>query len=224
MRWLRPPSPLRSSRLVLPSPATRSGRTPGRRVSGAKYNITHADAEWTGLLARSGSLPSYPPFLTRYFPVSATSCGGRRAGAPLRSSSSRCRERSRRPCTSPSSSSRRSGCPSCNAATRSRGSQSVAHRAANLSPSLATHCPPFSETGRCLSRAGCLTTAGVLCVGFGAFINGNKRLAQSMMRARVAAQFATIVAMGVATKYYSDVEAAKEPTKPKAATPGPAVV
>ena len=104
------------------------------------------------------------------------------------------------------------------------GPNRSAHRAANLSPSLATHCPPFSETGRCLSRAGCLTTAGVLCVGFGAFINGNKRLAQSMMRARVAAQFATIVAMGVATKYYSDVEAAKEPTKPKAATPGPAVV
>ena len=29
--------------------------------------------------------------------------------------------------------------------------------------------------------AGCLTTAGVLCVGFGAFISGNKVLAQNMM-------------------------------------------
>ena len=46
--------------------------------------------------------------------------------------------------------------------------------------------------------AGCLTTTGVLCIGFGAFINGNKALAQNMMRARVAAQGATVVAMVVA--------------------------
>mmetsp|Transcript_31618 Transcript_31618/g.71430 ORF Transcript_31618/g.71430 Transcript_31618/m.71430 type:complete len:97 (+) Transcript_31618:51-341(+) len=42
---------------------------------------------------------------------------------------------------------------------------------------------------------GALTTAGVLCVGFGAFINGNKVLAQNMLRARVAAQAATVAAM-----------------------------
>jgi len=42
---------------------------------------------------------------------------------------------------------------------------------------------------------GCLTTVGVLSVGFGAFIGGNKVLAQYMMRARVAAQGATVVAM-----------------------------
>ena len=133
--------------------------------------------------------------------------------------------------------------------------------------------------------AGCLTTAGVLCVGFGAFISGNKVLAQNMMRARmsktswlsprpagapeasssarscsrlpralaslrqsaawvslagyiglvfrrrrarVAAQFATIVVMGAATKYSLDSDAtaaaAAEATKPKATVPGPAVV
>jgi len=44
---------------------------------------------------------------------------------------------------------------------------------------------------------GCLTTAGVLSVGFGAFIAGNKVLAQYMMRARVFAQGATVVAMVV---------------------------
>mmetsp|Transcript_13181 Transcript_13181/g.31071 ORF Transcript_13181/g.31071 Transcript_13181/m.31071 type:complete len:112 (+) Transcript_13181:41-376(+) len=75
---------------------------------------------------------------------------------------------------------------------------------------------------------GCLTTAGVLCVGFGAFISGNKVLAQNMMRARVAAQFATIVVMGAATKYSLDSDAtaaaAAEATKPKATVPGPAVV
>ena len=131
--------------------------------------------------------------------------------------------------------------------------------------------------------AGCLTTAGVLCVGFGAFISGNKVLAQNMMhartsktklaqasaswlskgslsapdhasgcprlrpasanqlplagyiglvfrrrRARVAAQFATIVVMGAATKYSLDSDAtaaaAAEATKTQAAVPGPAVV
>ena len=132
--------------------------------------------------------------------------------------------------------------------------------------------------------AGCLTTAGVLCVGFGAFISGNKVLAQNMMhartsktswlsprpaapeasssarscsrlpralaslrqsaawvslagyiglvfrrrRARVAAQFATIVVMGAATKYSLDSDAtaaaAAEATKMKATVPGPAVV
>ena len=46
-------------------------------------------------------------------------------------------------------------------------------------------------------HAGCLTTAGVLTVGFGAFIAGNQVLAQYMMRARVAAQGATVVAMVV---------------------------
>ncbi|KAL1530308.1 hypothetical protein AB1Y20_001218 [Prymnesium parvum] len=45
---------------------------------------------------------------------------------------------------------------------------------------------------------GCITTVSVLCVGFGAFINGNKVLAQHMMRARVAAQGATVVIMIVA--------------------------
>ena len=34
---------------------------------------------------------------------------------------------------------------------------------------------------------GALTTVSVLCVGFGAFVSGNKKLAQNMMRARVAA-------------------------------------
>jgi hypothetical protein len=42
---------------------------------------------------------------------------------------------------------------------------------------------------------GCGTTVLVLSVGFGAFVNGNKALAQTMMRARVGAQFATIAAM-----------------------------
>lgn len=46
---------------------------------------------------------------------------------------------------------------------------------------------------------GCLTTAGVLCIGFGAFIRGNKLLAQQMMRARVAAQGATVIAMAVSS-------------------------
>ena len=45
------------------------------------------------------------------------------------------------------------------------------------------------------SPTGALTTCGVLCVGFGAFINGNKALAQNMMRARVAAQGLTVLAM-----------------------------
>lgn len=39
---------------------------------------------------------------------------------------------------------------------------------------------------------GCGTTVAVLSVGLGAFVSGNKVLAQHMMRARVAAQFATI--------------------------------
>ena len=65
------------------------------------------------------------------------------------------------------------------------GPNRSAHRA--VGPSL--HSPPtapprFSQTGRVLSVAGCLTTAGVLCVGFGAFISGNKVLAQNMMHAR----------------------------------------
>lgn len=42
------------------------------------------------------------------------------------------------------------------------------------------------------------TTVLVLSVGLGAFVQGNKVLAQQMMRARVAAQFATIGAMVVA--------------------------
>ena len=46
-----------------------------------------------------------------------------------------------------------------------------------------------------LALVGALTTCGVLCVGFGAFINGNKALAQNMMRARVAAQGLTVLAM-----------------------------
>ena len=41
----------------------------------------------------------------------------------------------------------------------------------------------------------------MLCIGFGAFINGNKALAQNMMRARVAFQGLTILAMGVASTY-----------------------
>jgi len=42
------------------------------------------------------------------------------------------------------------------------------------------------------------TTVLVLSVGLGAFVQGNKVLAQQMMRARVAAQFATIGAMVIA--------------------------
>ena len=49
--------------------------------------------------------------------------------------------------------------------------------------------------------AGCLSTAGVLCVGFGAFINGNKALAQNMMRARVMFQGLTVLGMGIATSW-----------------------
>ena len=45
---------------------------------------------------------------------------------------------------------------------------------------------------------GCGATVLVLSVGLGAFVNGNKVLAQHMMRARVAAQFATVAAMVVA--------------------------
>ena len=57
-----------------------------------------------------------------------------------------------------------------------------AHRAVDPSLRLPPTAPPrSSQTGRVLSVAGCLTTAGVLCVGFGAFISGNKVLAQNMM-------------------------------------------
>ena len=42
------------------------------------------------------------------------------------------------------------------------------------------------------------TTCLVLSVGLGAFVQGNKVLAQQMMRARVLAQFATVAAMVVA--------------------------
>ena len=41
-------------------------------------------------------------------------------------------------------------------------------------------------------------TVLALSVGLGAFVQGNKVMAQQMMRARVAAQFATIGAMVVA--------------------------
>ena len=41
-------------------------------------------------------------------------------------------------------------------------------------------------------------TVLALSVGLGAFVQGNKVLSQQMMRARVAAQFATIAAMVVA--------------------------
>ena len=63
-----------------------------------------------------------------------------------------------------------------------------------------TPCPHWPEPVLpqclpCTRHAGALTTAGVLCVGFGAFINGNKVLAQNMLRARVAAQAATVAAM-----------------------------
>ena len=164
------------------------------------------------------------------------------------------------------------------------GPNRSAHRAVEPSLRLPPTAPhSSSQTGRVLSVAGCLTTAGVLCVGFGAFISGNKVLAQNMMcapdvenklahpsaswrsggssqrqitrqatpgsgqprpigrlggsgllyrpsfrrrRARVAAQFATIVVMGAATKYSldSDATAAAEATKPTPAVPGPAVV
>ena len=53
---------------------------------------------------------------------------------------------------------------------------------------------PFTFYKHILS-SGCLTTAGVLSVGFAGFVNGNKVLAQNMMRARVVAQFATVLAM-----------------------------
>ena len=48
---------------------------------------------------------------------------------------------------------------------------------------------------------GALTTVSVLCVGFGAFVSGNKKLAQNMMRARVAAQGMTILSMFTATYF-----------------------
>lgn len=63
----------------------------------------------------------------------------------------------------------------------------------------------------------------MLCIGFGAFINGNKVLAQNMMRARVAAQFGTIAVMGAAAKGYFGSEPSKEATTPNA-EPKPAVV
>ena len=51
-----------------------------------------------------------------------------------------------------------------------------------VEPALATQCPsPLLSDWRALSVAGCLTTAAVLSVGFGAFISGNKVLAQNMM-------------------------------------------
>ena len=111
---------------------------------------------------------------------------------PLLPCISRRRARSLLPYTSPSSSNPRSGSRSCSAATRSRGSRSVRYLP------LYIMCPQ-SEHVRCsrATCAGCLTTAGVLSVGFGAFIAGNKVLAQYMMRARVAAQGATVVAMVV---------------------------
>ncbi len=45
---------------------------------------------------------------------------------------------------------------------------------------------------------GCGATTLVLSVGLGAFVSGNKVLAQHMMRARVAFQGMTVVAMVVA--------------------------
>lgn len=71
--------------------------------------------------------------------------------------------------------------------------------------------PPHAHRHRRVC-AGCLTTAGVLCVGFGAFINGNKALAQNMMRARVLFQGLTVLGMGIATSYAAT---SSEPT-PKA--------
>ena len=63
-------------------------------------------------------------------------------------------------------------------------------------------CVPTSPLTLCrLARpaTGALTTVAVLCVGFGAFIVGDKRLMQTMMRARVASQGITVVAMGVSS-------------------------
>ena len=74
---------------------------------------------------------------------------------------------------------------------------------------------PAHRTSHRRSRAGCLTTAGVLSVGFGAFINGNKVLAQNMMRARVLFQGLTVAAMGVATGWAATSESeASTPAKP----------
>ena len=61
------------------------------------------------------------------------------------------------------------------------GPNRLARRAA-VEPALATQFPsPLLSDWRALSVAGCLTTAAVLSVGFGAFISGNKVLAQNMM-------------------------------------------
>lgn len=50
----------------------------------------------------------------------------------------------------------------------------------------------FRRNERSFRVAGALTTVTVLCIGFGAFIGGNKVLAQNMMRARVVSQGATV--------------------------------
>lgn len=52
---------------------------------------------------------------------------------------------------------------------------------------------------------GCLVTAGVLIAGIASFRAGNKKLSQKMMRARVGAQFATMVAIGYGA-YYSAID------------------
>ena len=88
----------------------------------------------------------------------------------------------------------------CSAATRSRGSQLVCTQA--TVDCTVAHTLAIERLERPTSRAanflaGALTTAAVLSVGFGAFINGNKELAQYMMRARVVAQGATVIAMVV---------------------------
>ena len=58
----------------------------------------------------------------------------------------------------------------------------IGQHAVLSNPALATQCPsPLLSDWRALSVAGCLTTAAVLSVGFGAFISGNKVLAQNMM-------------------------------------------
>jgi len=60
------------------------------------------------------------------------------------------------------------------------------------------------------TSSGALITAGVLIMGIVSFKNGNKRMSQQMMRARVVAQLSTCAAIGYGT-YKTQMTPVDEP-------------
>ncbi|CAN8068212.1 unnamed protein product [Agarophyton chilense] len=70
----------------------------------------------------------------------------------------------------------------------------------DATPSFEAYLPPARDLSLLrknpLVPAGALTTAAVLGIGLLAFRAGNTRLSQTMMRARVVAQAATLVVLG----------------------------